>query len=80
MLIRTGPAADPMIFADAVQRSRSYTVAGVVTVVDATTRSPKFAITEASGTGVSPCPKEKKADERQEERLLRVKSLRSCPT
>ncbi|CAE7456942.1 Cbwd1 [Symbiodinium natans] len=37
VLIRTGPAADPMIFADAVQRSRSYTVAGVVTVVDATT-------------------------------------------
>jgi len=36
VLIRTGPAADPLIFADAVQRSSAYKIAGIVTVVDAT--------------------------------------------
>ncbi|CAE7355046.1 Cbwd1 [Symbiodinium sp. CCMP2592] len=36
VLIRTGPAADPLIFADAVQRSSAYRIAGIVTVVDAT--------------------------------------------
>mmetsp|Transcript_22339 Transcript_22339/g.51789 ORF Transcript_22339/g.51789 Transcript_22339/m.51789 type:complete len:365 (-) Transcript_22339:106-1200(-) len=35
VIIRTGPAADPMIFADAVQRSSAYGIAGIVTVVDA---------------------------------------------
>ncbi|CAE7194492.1 Cbwd1 [Symbiodinium sp. CCMP2456] len=36
VLIRTGPAADPLIFADAVQRSSAYKIAGIVTVIDAT--------------------------------------------
>lgn len=35
VLIRTGPAADPLIFADAVLRSPSYRIAGLVTVLDA---------------------------------------------
>lgn len=34
VLIRTGPAADPLLFADAVQRSRAYRISGLVTVVD----------------------------------------------
>lgn len=34
VLIRTGPAADPLLFADAVQRSSAYRITGLVTVVD----------------------------------------------
>lgn len=34
VLIRTGPAADPLLFADAVQRSSAYRISGLVTVVD----------------------------------------------
>ena len=34
MLIRTGPAADPLLFADAVQRCSAYRIAGLVTLVD----------------------------------------------
>lgn len=34
VLIRTGPAADPLLFADAVQRSRAYRIAGLITLLD----------------------------------------------